>query len=32
MNDSNQEAFLKQIGISGIDIELLQLNTEEDML
>ena len=32
MNDSNHEAFLRQIGLTGKDVELFNLETEEQML
>ena len=32
MGDSKQRAFLKEIGITGKDIELMTLDTEEDMM
>jgi len=31
MNDAKNEAFLKQIGVSGLDIELMDICNEEDM-
>jgi len=31
LSDQNFEYFLEQIGITGYDVEMLELNTQEDM-